>query len=120
MLGRRIGSNKIVNVLCTMVLSAFLGVQANAAQTGDITARSVLEKFNTTELNAYLTGLVQGFAHARYIKDGENADGGMACIYSWFFNDDQSMVQIIQAFRRYGDNSPNAVMAAMLKQQCGE
>lgn len=109
-----------MNVLCAMSLSAFLGVQANAAQTGDITARSVLAKFNTKELNAYLTGLVQGFAHARYIKDGKNADAGMKCIYGWFFYDDQSMLQITQAFRRYGDNSPNAVMAAMLKQQCGE
>lgn len=106
--------------MCAVVLSAFLGVQANAAQTGDITAGSVLAKFNKKELNAYLTGLVQGFAHARYIKDGKNADAGMKCIYGWFFYDDQSMLQIMQAFKKYRNHTPNVVMAAMLKQQCGE
>lgn len=120
MLGRRIGSNKFVNAMCAAALGTFLIVQNSDVQAKSFTAGSVLKKMGTQEKAAYITGLIHGFAHARYIKDNKNANAGMKCIYDWFHNGGKSVNQILFAFDKYQKNMPNTIVAAMLKQQCGE
>ena len=90
------------------------------AQSVDFSAKSVLEKMTTSELNAYLTGVVHGLAYTRYKREGKRTDGGMDCILGWFFNGGQTVKQIVQAFRKFPNYTPYAVIAAMAEQKCGE
>ncbi|MCP4937151.1 MAG: hypothetical protein GY927_23820 [bacterium] len=112
--------NNHISTFCAVILATCMSFQNGEANAEEITAGSVLEKMETKELGAYLTGLIDGFAHARYLKDGKNQNGGMKCIYSWYYGNNDAANQIIFAFDKYKKHRPNTVVAAMLKQQCGE
>lgn len=63
---------------------------------------------------------IDGLAYARYKKEGKRADGGMKCIYDWFYNDGKTARQIILAFNKFKKHTPNAIVSAMIAQKCGE
>lgn len=90
-----------------------------AASAQDMTAGIVLERMETVELNAYLSGIVEGLAYARYQRDGQNAEG-MGCIYRWYYEGGDDMIlEIYATFARFPDHLPGAVMAAMTQKACG-
>ena len=120
MSGGRIESNKVVNVLCAMVLGIFMSFQNGTVMAKEFTAGSVLKNMETIELNAYVTGIIDGLAFSRYTKEGKKTDGGMKCIYDWFYNGGQTTRQIIQAFDKFKKHTPNAIVSAMINQKCGE
>ena len=98
----------------------FVSLQTVPVRASDFTAGSVLEKFTAKELNAYLAGVVHGLAYGRYKKEGKRTNGGMKCILDWYFDDKSAATQIVQAFRKYPDHVPYAVLGAMVEQKCGE
>lgn len=67
--------------------------------------------------SAYLAGVVEGLAYARYRQDGE-ATTGMGCIYRWFCQRKETLRDIHAAFERFADHSPGAVIAAMIRKEC--
>lgn len=90
-----------------------------------MTAGVVLEKMSPKELFAYVFGVVDGLAYARFRRDtasaGSREQGGMDCIHDWYFSGDASTFGKIEAtFRKYPDQYPSTLLAAMIKKECGE
>ncbi len=77
-----------------------------------------MEKMDAKERTAFLAGVIEGLAYARYTKDGKNTDG-MKCIYSWFYEKEGTGAKIYAAFDRFHDYQPGAVLAAMVEKECG-
>ena len=103
-------------VLSGAVISAVVGAVPSHGQA--MTAGVVLDKLSAEERNAYLAGVIEGLAYARYAKDGKQTDG-MACIYQWFYQTDGTRRAIHEAFGKYADYTPGAVLAAMTEKECG-
>lgn len=104
----------IRNAVLVLPLVAF---PANANAT-DFTAGVVMEKMSSLERAAYLAGVIEGLAYARYAKDGK-ADQGMKCIYQWFYDKEGTVKKIHAAFDHFKDYLPGAVIAAMVEKECG-
>lgn len=83
-----------------------------------MTAGSVMEKMGLEERAAYLAGVIEGLAYARYAKDGRQTDG-MGCIYDWYCRTDGALRKIYAALDRFSDYTPGAVLAAMIEKECG-
>lgn len=98
-------------------LLASMMAMAQPAAAEEMTAGSVLTKMKPAELTAYLAGIAEGLAYARYVKDGNTTDG-MGCINKWFY-EPGTMREIFSTFNRFPDHSPGAVMAAMTQKACG-
>lgn len=94
---------------------ATLPMKADAT---DFTAGVVMEKMTSEQRSAYLAGVVEGLAYARYAKDGKQTDG-MKCIYDWFYEKEDTLQKIHAAFDRFKDYLPGAVIAAMVAKECG-
>lgn len=83
-----------------------------------MTARVISEKMTAPERAAFLAGIVEGLAHARYIKD-DKATEGRSCIYSWFYDDKSTLPKIHEAFERYPDTLPGRIIGALVATKCG-
>ncbi|MDI6029447.1 hypothetical protein QBK99_25180 [Corticibacterium sp. UT-5YL-CI-8] len=99
-------------------LSLLLAALPVAAEATDFTAGKVLNEMSADERAAYISGVVEGLAYARYKKDGDET-GGMKCIYDWLYYEDTTPQDILSAFKRFPDHTPGAVMAAMVEKECG-
>lgn len=103
-----------------------LAITAGApAKAEDFTAGIVMEKMKPDERFTFLSGVIEGLAYARYVKDGKTTDG-MGCIYDWFYSEgdfaDQSTEAIDQielAFLKYKDYTPGALVGALIIKRCG-
>lgn len=89
-----------------------------SATANGFTTEKVIKEMGTEERAAYLAGVVEGLAYARYAKDGKKTDG-MTCIYKWFYQTEGTPKAILAAFQRFTDYTPGAVMAAMIERECG-
>ena len=116
---RKMNRNNVIAMVFASGLSALAVLDVTPVNAEPMTAGSVLKKMSSAELNAYLTGIVEGLAYARYEKEGKKTDGGMRCIYQWYYNNNDTLRNIFAAFQKFPNYQPNAVMAAMIKQQCG-
>jgi len=101
-----------------------LGVSATASADTPMTAGVVAGKMNSQQKYAYLAGIVEGLAYARFIKDNKREDG-MKCIYEWFYGagaDDsvRTTTKAYEAFEKYPDYPPGVIVWTLLKKQCGE
>lgn len=116
MLRKTLAIRRVKSLLSGVIISAAIGVSPSYAQ--DMTAGSIMERMGAEERNAYLSGVIEGLAYARYAKDGKQTDG-MACIYEWFYQAEGTRRKIHQAFERFADYTPGAVLAAMVEKECG-
>lgn len=66
----------------------------------------------------YVAGIVEGLAHARFIKDGKNVEG-RDCIHNWFYQDKTTSKKIFEAFERYPASLPGQVVGALAAVKCG-
>lgn len=99
-----------------------LGVTITPAYADGIGLRAgeVINIMDNKELGAYISGLVEGLAYARYVSDGDRTDQGMRCIMDWYYGDEGTIQMVRLAFARFEDHSANAVVAALAERQCGE
>ena len=94
----------------------FFGTPANAS---DFNAEKVMKEMKPEQQYAYLSGVIEGLAIARYMKDGKQKDG-MGCIYGWFYEDKSTLPAILDAFDKYPTYPPGAIIDVMVKRKCGE
>lgn len=104
------------------IISLVTGAQVSAT---DMTAGVILKEMPAGERAAYVMGIIEGFAYARFRKDtaaaGVKDEIGMKCIYDWFYADAQASLQRIDAtFEKYANHFPSTLLAAMIKKECGE
>ena len=90
-----------------------------------MTAGLLLEKMGGDERFAYINGMVEGMAYSRFRKDtiaaGSKTETGLNCIYGWYYSGDGKTHASIEAtFRKYPDQMPSVIIAAMIKKECGE
>jgi len=88
----------------------FLGTPTQAE---DMTAGIVAERMNPQQFSAYVAGIVEGLVHA----DAANDDAD--CIYAWFYDSENRLGQVEATFAHYRDHFPGAVVAAMVRKECG-
>ena len=91
----------------------------------DMTAGLIMKEMPTRERAAYVMGIVEGLAYARFRKDtiatGANDNTGMQCIYNWFYKDTSTSFDRIEAaFKKYPEHFPSTLLATMIKKECGE
>lgn len=90
-----------------------------------MTAGLILEKMPAGERAAYILGIIEGLAYARFRKDttakGAKDSSGSQCIYEWFYKDStKAFDRIDAAFRKYPEHYPSTLLAVMIKKECGE
>lgn len=90
-----------------------------------MTAGVVMDEMPVRERTSYIMGIVEGMAYARFRHDtlasGSRDETGMNCIYNWFYEDSMGALDAIEAaFRKYEDHFPSVLLAAMIKQECGD
>lgn len=98
---------------------------ANDNPSSSMTAGLIMDKMETTERFHYVTGIIEGLAYARLVKDtksaGKQESKGMNCIYGWFYADPvQQMIQVEGVFKKYPDHFPAVLLTALIRRKCGE
>ena len=104
------------NSIALMLFYAFIVSPSAFAQT-ELTTGVVMERMDNTERFAYIAGLIEGLAYARYVRDGQQTEG-MACINNWFYRREGAVDQVYVAFGEFPDYPPGAVMSVLLDQVC--
>lgn len=99
-----------------VALPMLLGV--NAAHAEQLNAGAIETHLDAANRYAFMSGVVEGLAYARYVKDGKQPDG-MACIYRWFYADGTAP-KVEEAFKKFPDYMPGPIILAMTQQACGE
>lgn len=122
---KAIRNNMIAASLATVSTVATLPFAAANDDTGEyVTAAKVLDELPNGEFVWFVGGIVEGLAYARFRKDtiaaGQRDTSGSDCIREWYHSDNQIILKIISTFRKYGEHTPWVVIAAMVKQECGE
>jgi len=114
---------RVKAVLSGIVVSAVVGVHPSYTQA--MTAGVVLDKMNSDELFAYVNGMVEGMAYARFRKDslaaGSRDEAGMVCILDWYWKGEGNTPSRIEAaFRQHKEHMPSTIIGTMIKNECGE
>ena len=86
-----------------------------------LTAKEMTDNMSNDAQFAYISGVVDGLAFARWLADGKE-DTGMACIYDWYLGDDQSARLNAQLdwFEANPDQQVSTLMYALIREECGE
>jgi hypothetical protein len=87
-----------------------------AAQAEELNANAVMNLMTPEQRSSYLQGIIEGMAYARYRQDGHEA--GMQCMYKFYYDGDAGPKKVIDAFFKYRDHTPGALMAALLEKEC--
>lgn len=113
-----IGKVKITAVLAGKLLLSSIFVSGGASAE-EFNAEKVMKEMSSEERTAYLAGIIEGLAVARYHKDGKKKDG-MGCIYDFFYKDKQNLRVIHEAFDKYPTYPPGSIIDVLTKRKCGE
>lgn len=117
---------KPMNILAGgMIVGSMLAAGSAGAADEVMDARYILEKMETKEQFAYISGIVEGMAYARLRKDtivaGSKDERGSNCIYDWYYTGTgKTPGSILATFGKYPDQRPATIIALMVKQECGE
>jgi hypothetical protein len=87
-----------------------------AAHAEDLNAGAVMNLMTSEQRSAYLQGIVEGMAFSRFQQDGNEA--GMQCMYKFYYDGNAGKLAILDAFDRFPDHTPGALMAALLEKEC--
>ncbi|WP_186388786.1 hypothetical protein [Stappia sp. TSB10P1A] len=103
----------------------FLATGVHPSYATNMTAGVVMEKMPARERAAFVMGIVEGLAYARFRKDtiaaGSKDERGMTCIYDWFYKDTAvSFARVDAVFRQHTGHFPSTLLAVMVKEACGE
>jgi len=100
------------------VCLASLAFAPSQAPAQGMTAGVIMEKMPQNERVPFVAGIIEGLAYARYVRDGKQT-AGMGCIYDWFYKKQDRIQDIYQAFNRFKDHTPGAIVAVMVAKECG-
>jgi hypothetical protein len=114
---------KAKTIASALVVALAIGAMPSHAT--DMTAGVIMKEMPVRERAAYIMGIVEGFAYARFRKDsmatGTKDEAGMQCIYRWLWKDTTAAFDRIEAaFTKYPEHFPSTLLASMIKKECGE
>lgn len=80
----------------------------------------VLDDMSEDMRHGYITGVVEGLAFSRYLRD-KPATEGMKCFYDWLYQSKESRWPAIEQWLgRHRDQPVGALMYVLIKKECGE
>ncbi len=95
-------------------------IVANDSRAQGLDADAVLNKMPPEQQTAYVAGVVEGLAYARFQRDKPD-EAGMQCIYSWFYGSGEGKWQAIESwFSRYPKQPAGVLLYVLIKRECGE
>ena len=84
-----------------------------------LTAKEVLGDMNADQRWGYVSGVVEGLATARWLRDKPES-GGMTCIFDWYLSGPQEKRAMITAwFNRHPDKPVGTLLYVLIKKECG-
>lgn len=103
-----------------ILFSTMLGA-GNAALAQDVNAGAVMDKMNSDQRIGYVSGVVEGLAYARFVKD-KPSEEGMKCIYDWYYkdNDKRWKETLLPMFDRHRDKPVGVILHVLTKKECGD
>ncbi len=115
----KLGYINVISVILSILLSVSTFLHTDKARAAGLKAGTVLDVMNSKEKNAYFTGIIEGLAYARFVRDGKRSDGGMKCVYDWYFEKKGTFKTILVAFRKFKTYRGNAIIGALVARECG-
>ncbi len=76
-----------------------------------------MEKMAPQDRVPYISGVVEGLAYARYLRD-EKQTAGMKCIFDWYQKGKDTIDVIYTAFGKYPDYPPAAIIDVLSRKAC--
>lgn len=115
--------NKVLNLRKYQQLSLIILVCiisfSGAARAKNLNADFVLKEMSTDERVGYISGVVEGLAYARFLRD-RPSEKGMNCVYGWYGNGGAKQWKQIQSwFERHPDKPVGALLYVLIKKECG-
>ncbi|MEM1149527.1 MAG: hypothetical protein AAGI03_03085 [Pseudomonadota bacterium] len=99
------------------VVTAASIASSERAEAQDLNAGFVVETMSALEQYSYVAGIVEGLATVS-ARGGDQGSLRQMCIYNWFYDEDDSMQNVLAAFAYFPDRLPGAVVQAMIAQRC--
>lgn len=101
-----------------LATAAFLAAGKDAAA---LTVLDMRENLSSEGRAAYVDGVVEGLAFARWIADGRDQTG-MNCILNWYYGGEPSEAYegVLDFFDRHPDQHVGTLMYALIREECGE
>lgn len=105
--------------LSAIMFTALLG-GASAADATEINADVVMNKMNSDQRVSYVSGVIEGLAYARFVRDKPD-ETGMKCIYDWYYadNDKRWKETLFPVFDRHKDKPVGVILHVLTKKACG-
>ena len=97
------------------------GLALGGQQAMALTAQEVMDNMSSDERFAYVSGVVEGLAFARWLADDRDPLG-MQCIWDWYLKSDQRtrFNQQMDWFEQHPDQQVGTLMYALIREECGE
>ena len=114
----------VKNVAITLAAVVFTQMPAPASAT-EFTAKVFMEKMDAQARVPFIQGVIDGLAYSRFLRDNVHVEGdkkdeaGMTCVYDWYFKKPHALDTIYQAFDKFPDYPPVAIINSLIKQECG-
>ena len=90
------------------------------AQDSNFDAGFVMSEMPAKQRFAFVNGVMQGLAYARFRKDRPN-EVGMTCIQQWLFSEKSDRWKTVEAaFNKYRDKPPAVLLHLLAKKECGD
>lgn len=101
-----------------MIVAGGLSAVANDATA--LTANEVMNNMKDGERFAYVSGIVDGLAYARWLRDQPDSTG-TKCIYGWYYSgQEENRILVLDWFERHPDKHADQLMYVLIKKECGE
>lgn len=89
------------------------------ANAKNLNAGFVLNEMNVDERVGYISGVIEGLAYSRFLRD-KPSEEGMSCVYRWYDNGGASQMKKIRAwFARHPDKPVGVLLYVLIKKKCG-
>lgn len=93
-----------------------------AAPSGALTVAETRANMSSDERFAYVGGVIEGLAFARWITDNRSTEG-RDCILNWYFANDNESARFNRQmgfFDEHPDQHISTLMYALIREECGE
>ena len=118
LVNERLILSKYKYILAIIFVAMFMNTQIALAN-DMLDAGFVLREMKTEQQFAFVSGVIEGLAYARFLRDRPN-EAGMQCISRWLHSDATGRWQLIEKlFTKHHDKPPAVLLHVLMKKQCG-
>ncbi len=103
----------------SVIILIMLIAGANISNASELNAGAVMNKMNADERFGYLSGVIEGLAYSRWLRDKPDSTG-MSCIYNWYYKGGKKNTGRLDTWlNRHPDKPVGALMYVLIKKECG-